>query len=244
MYSITNPFNEAAERYDKSASPQRQIAHNLVVWAAEQILRAPQNMLDLGCGTGFVTEAVHQQWPKATLTAFDASTAMLEQTRHKIPSVQIIQGDAANAEFTDHYDAIFSSMMLHWLLDPLAALRHWQKALEPAGNLYIALLVQGSFQEWRDLCHQHNQPDGLWSFPSKHFTEGAEARLHTETLTFTFPTAQEFLNHLKLIGAATPHAEHKPLDAGSMRRLLSKAPQPFPVTYRVLYLAINSFGSI
>jgi len=233
---IARRFDDAASHYDQQASVQAQVAQRLVDDAS--LLRGPGNILDLGCGTGFVAEAVRKKWPQASITALDHAPAMLEQVRRKLPNTKIIIGDAAQAEFAPQFDIIFSSMMLHWLPQPRVALKRWQGWLKPGGKTCTALLIDGSFQEWRDLCGKAGIKDGLWVMPHDNFADGLSARSTIHTLKITYPSAQFFLRRLKSTGTATPRPGHTPENPAVLRRLLRKAPQPFTTTYRVLYLEI------
>ena len=69
----------------------------------------------------------------------------------QIPEVTTIEGDAARLDGLARHDLILSSMMLHWLDDPRAALVAWRRHLAPGGLLCVATPVAGSLHEWRDL---------------------------------------------------------------------------------------------
>ena len=124
------------------------------------------------------------------------------------------------------------------LPDPHATLRRWQGWLKPSGSLYVALLVAGSFDEWRAVCRSEGIEDGLWLLPAADFANDLAAYRDVQTITVSYSSAQEFLQRLKTIGASTPRPGHKPLKASSMRRVLAHAARPFPVSYQVLYLQL------
>jgi len=233
--AIAKNFDRAASNYDESASVQAQVADRLVSWAAETSHK-PTNILDLGCGTGFVAQAARHVWPRAEITAMDASPAMLHQTHNKMPDLKIVAGDAAQHLFTEKFNVILSSMMLQWLPQPRHVLERWRHWLKPRGCLYVALPVAGSFQEWRAACSNLQQEDGLWPLSSETFADDFTASKTVEDIKITYPSALEFLRRLKAIGAATPRPNHKVLNAGVMKRLLARASTPFPVTYRILYM--------
>lgn len=243
MNIITNPFDKAASTYDHATPVQAQVAQRLVSRAAPQPMQSP-HILDLGCGTGFVAEAAVKRWPMAAVTALDQSAAMLQQAQTKIPGLQTILGDASRIQMDQKFDVIFSSMMLHWLPNPYEALRRWQGWLKPQGRLYVALLTEGTFQEWRDLCLTANIVDGLWPMPRVDFANMLLSNLEQQSIEVSYTSAHEFLRRLKIIGATTPRPDHTPLSAPILRRLLKKAPQPFIATYRVLYIEIQSLDSI
>jgi malonyl-CoA O-methyltransferase len=239
---IAENFDKAALSYDNEAPVQTQVAEQLIDFAT--LLLPPATALDIGCGTGFVAASLACLWPRAEITAIDKSPAMLLETQRKAPRVHGIEADAANLQLDQTFEVIFSSMLLHWLPDPARAIRQWQSLLKPDGKLFVALLTEGSFQEWRDVCEAGHVRDGLWTMPAADFGQEITSRAETQTLRVIYDSAFDFLKQLKAIGAATPKARHKPFSTGTMRELLGSAPRPFPVTFKVLYLELPSPGSI
>ena len=234
MRTITQHFDHAASQYDKSASLQERVAQHLVEGVAPDF--SPQTILDLGCGTGFVTQAVHRVWPKAELTALDASPAMLAEVQRKIPHIQTMHADVTQASFEPSFDLIFSSMMLQWLSDPHAALLRWRGWLKPKGGMHIAVPVEGSFAEWIATCRVYDIENGLWLLPKANFADGIAAHTDMQIMTKTYSSVWDFLRQLKSIGAATPRPGHRPGNIVAFRRLLEGAPRPFSVSYHMLYL--------
>lgn len=240
--TIARRFDAAAGSYDSAADLQTQVAEGLVQWIAPRIAQ-PHNLIDIGCGTGLVTGQALQRWPSLSVTAFDAAPAMLAQVKTRYPNIETITGDAAAMDLPPDYDLALSSMALHWLPDPLAALQRWRKMLRPGGMLGIALPVAGSFKEWRNLAATQDLQDGLWGFPTADFADHIAARSEQRSFAITYPNAWAFLRTLKITGAATPKAHHKSWSATTMRRLLATSPVPFSVSCNVLYLAISPIGS-
>jgi len=239
---IVDRFSHAAPSYHKAATVQAEIAKRLVETARPHL--PPKDILDLGCGTGLVTQEIIRRWPEADVTGMDASAAMLDQARQILPQVEWIIGDAAQIMPTKKYDAIFSSMMLHWLDDPRAALQRWRAWLKPGGQIFAALLGDGSFKEWRNLCAQQGVKDGLWPMPKPDFADDLANEVRQENHVISYGSAAEFLHRLKSTGASASRHGYHPLSPPQMRCLLAQAPQPFPVTYEVLYLTVGASGSI
>jgi malonyl-CoA O-methyltransferase len=128
--------------------------------------------------------------------------------------------------------------MLQWLNEPCEALERWRGWLKPRGHLYVALPVEGSFREWRDVCRNAGVEDGLWLLPSETFADGLAASQSIQNIQITYPTATDFLKRLKTIGAATPRPNHKVFNSAVMRSLLAAASVPFSVTYRILTMQL------
>ncbi len=237
MKAIAQRFDEAAPHYDKAATLQAQVAERLIAWT--QTPKLPHNALDIGSGTGFVSQQLMRRWPMASLSALDISPSMLRAAQKKIRDLKIISGDAAPMDPAEKFDVVFSSMALHWLAQPLDVLKLWQGWLNPDGRLYVALLTEGSFKEWRDLCCASGLTDGLWPMPSTHFADDLATRVQRDLISISYPSASEFLHRLKNTGAATARPGHVPFSVPVMRRLMDAAPHPFTVSYEILYLELT-----
>lgn len=75
--------------------------------------------LELGAGTGRLTEFVHELYPKAQITSIDVSDPYLKLARSKFTHksrVEFIRADASDLPFKDsHFDAVFSCFLFHEL---------------------------------------------------------------------------------------------------------------------------------
>ena len=242
--NILQHFDHAARHYDAAASLQKMVAQELVAGVAQYYQATPTTVLDVGCGTGLVSAAARQYWPQANLTAVDPAPAMLDVARQKVAGLETTIGHAERLPVTTTYDLVLSSMMLHWLDDPVTVMRGWMRQLNAGGRLAVALLVEGSFAEWRDLCRTHGVEDGLWRMPQAKFADDFADVVDVQDIVIGYPSAQAFLQRLKLTGAATPHTDHKPHSAAVMRRILRAADDVFPVTYRVAYILKSSQGKV
>jgi malonyl-CoA O-methyltransferase len=237
--SIVAAFDAAAQSYDALTQIQREVARALVARAGAELF-APKTVLDLGAGTGHVTELALQQWPHAELTAIDAAPAMLARLRAKFPRVAAIRRDATRLDGVGRYDLILSSMMLHWLDAPRDALAHWRGFLAPGGLLRVAVPVAGSLNEWRDFTRSAGIDDGVWAFPPEDFAEGLGAKIEISDFPAEYADARAFLRALKGAGAHTSRPGASLARTGALRRLLATRDGPFKATFRVALLSLRA----
>ncbi len=251
---ISRRFSAAALGYDEADGIQRIVAEDLMQEALQRVKSPPAAILDIGCGTGRMAALARKIWPDAAITALDAAQGMLEATRRKIPDARLVLGDASALDLPpSSFDLILSSMALQWMPEPLAALRRWKGWLKPQGAMAVALPLEGSLKEWKDLCDRAGIPSGLWPLPKADFAAelilppdrpekepaaataaaGEKWQAALQTYAVEYPSAIEFLRRLKAVGASTPNATHAPAKASSLRRTLSSAPKPFRVGYVV-----------
>lgn len=233
--SVIAAFDAAAARYDGAATAQRRVAARLIDLCGT---RRPRRILDLGCGTGAVLTLAAERFADAHLTGVDAAPAMLAVARTRLPSAQFLCQDVTAPQIGQGYDLILSSMVLHWLADPVDVVRRWQALLNPGGTLAVALPVAGSFAEWRDVCAAAGLTDRLWPFPDAAAFAGLGEGT-VEACPLQFATVRDFLAHIKQTGAHSARPGTSALKPGQMKTLLHTAPAPFKASYQVLYLRVG-----
>jgi trans-aconitate 2-methyltransferase len=172
-----------AAKYHRISDPQlawgRVVAERLTLVSGERIL-------DVGCGTGRLTEEIAGK-PGITVVGLDRSAAMLRQasTRGLTPGtrgvtpVSYVLGDGANLPFADAFDAIFSAATFHWIPDHDQLFRSLFTALKAGGRVVAQCggernlnrlygraraLMQSAdyarhFSGWRDFNHFENVAD-------------------------------------------------------------------------------------
>lgn len=125
-----------AERYHEVSSPQQ-------AWGKRVLERLPldggEHVLDLGCGTGRITEAIARRVPRGRVVGLDRSEAMLETASRWLaehaPDVGLVLGDGASLPFARAFDAVFSAATFHWIHDHSALFRSIVTSLRPGGRL-------------------------------------------------------------------------------------------------------------
>lgn len=80
-------------------------------------MRAPRNIVDLGCGPGNVAKLLLQRWPAAKLTGVDQSDEMLALARRGLPQAQWIDADISHWRADEPVELLFSNAALHWVED-------------------------------------------------------------------------------------------------------------------------------
>ncbi|MFF5212947.1 class I SAM-dependent methyltransferase [Streptosporangium sp. NPDC000396] len=85
-----------------------------VLWALEPVAgRAPLRVLDLGAGTGKLTEVLLRH--VADVVAVEPDPAMLAELRHRLPGARALAGAAEEIPLPDEsVDAILVGQALHW----------------------------------------------------------------------------------------------------------------------------------
>lgn len=97
----------------------------------EKTIPEGPRILDLGCGTGVLSEFILSRTPDAAMTLLDQSAEMLDvaQTRLQKYSITAVHGSFAEALPDGPFDAIISSLAIHHLSDEKKA-RLFQRVSE------------------------------------------------------------------------------------------------------------------
>jgi tRNA (cmo5U34)-methyltransferase len=120
--TVASFFNQIAADYDKliyAAIPR----YDELLWAMFYYLPAefqPKRILELGCGTGNLTQLIAKRWPNSQITVVDISAKMLQETgqRLKHPNLFLVESYFESLSFpTDSFDLVMASFSIHHLLD-------------------------------------------------------------------------------------------------------------------------------
>jgi SAM-dependent methyltransferase len=91
----------------------------------------PQRVLDLGAGTGLLTDVLLAAGHE--VVAVDVSEAMLAQLRSRLPQVATATGGAESIPLPDaDVDAVVAGQAAHWF-DPVPAAAELRRVLRPGG---------------------------------------------------------------------------------------------------------------
>ncbi len=133
---IKQSFGNASQTYDTVAMLQRNVGRDLLQLVLPKNFVG--NVVDVGCGTGFLTQALLPNCRH--LTALDLALPMLQETREKLNHhVSYVCADAEKLPFlTDSIDTIFSNLALQWCLPLDDALNELQRVLKSDGELIFS----------------------------------------------------------------------------------------------------------
>ena len=107
-------------------------------WDLASLLRdaSGAHIVDLGCGDGRLTAALHDRLAAASTLGIDSSPAMLADAPSDVAGVTFTPGDISTW-VGDGYDVVFANASLQWVGDHAAVLRRWRESLAPGGQLAV-----------------------------------------------------------------------------------------------------------
>ncbi|MEU9716977.1 class I SAM-dependent methyltransferase [Streptomyces sp. NPDC047976] len=148
--AIAAYWNAAAPDFDDEPDHGLRAANTRAAWAG--LLTAwlpphPSDVLDIGCGTGSLSELIAEAGHR--VTGVDLAPRMAEQARAKLSAAglegRFLVGDAAMPPTgEERFDVVLSRHLVWTLPDPHAALREWAGRIRPGGLL---VLVEGRWRE-------------------------------------------------------------------------------------------------
>lgn len=143
-----------AETYHRVSDPQYE-------WGLPVLARLPldghERVLDVGCGTGRLTEKLIERLPRGEVVAIDLSFNMLQTAREYLrprfgTRVRFAQGDAAALPIAGRADAVFSTATFHWVLDHPMLFKSLHAAIKPGGRLVAQCGGVRNIQRVHDRC--------------------------------------------------------------------------------------------
>jgi tRNA (cmo5U34)-methyltransferase len=141
----------------------------------------PKTILELGCGTGNLTQLAHQRYPNAAITAVDISAECINECKSRIssPNVQYVKSDFKEIDFPQgHFDLVISSISIHHLRDAdkevLFQKLHGYQA--PNGVLSFgdqfsgenAFIYQKHIERWKAFALEQGASIDEWEMWMKH----------------------------------------------------------------------------
>lgn len=244
-------FSRAADRYAQWAVPQRSAADHLAGLLAPHHLDGPA--LDIGCGTGFLVEALRRRSPALPIHAIDVAPGMVAHCRKSFAGhdglsfeVADIQGYTPGA----HHPLVVSNCCLQWVEDQRTVLARIA-SFRPA-TLALAVPVRGSLPELTSAYRSTMGRDfpGLVMASAEEYQHWCAAvglkvrHAGTRTMGHWLRDGMEALRALRIIGATFGgHGRHARLSPAEVRALASvytdlhhQPGRGVPQTYQILFL--------
>lgn len=250
---IAENFSASVDYYYNHAVIQRKVADGLIAslkpW--KDIIPAGP-ILEVGCGTGFISGQLLEEFPDREITISDISEQMLAFTSQRLNDKDKVTFTVLDVnefeEQDEQYALIISNFATQWFDDPAMGLDRLVKALKPGGLLLTAFPGNHSFTEWYECCLELGLPFTANALPDveeivvKLSLNPVQIDYYENDLFQDFDSSLEFFQHIKKIGAGTS-STGKSLTAKQLRLLTSfwdnKVDEKVKVKWHVVYLAVK-----
>jgi malonyl-CoA O-methyltransferase len=240
LKQIQTRFNKASKSYDDVAWVQKDAAEFLVDKLLKYQNFIPQTVLDVGTGTGYITELLLEKFPKSSFYLNDIATEMLEVCKAKFAKTQNIYylpGDMLELD-ADLYDCVISNLALQWSTDLQYAINLLHSK---SSNIFaFSTLLDGTFAEWSHIINQY-QSTQILNYPKaeelislcnklKRNDQDFEYWLMDCPLSFENPVS--FMRYLRSLGASAPG---NLVHLSNLKKLIKAEAQSLTVTYKIFF---------
>ena len=244
MSAVRSAFNKASNNYDDYAFLQKEIASRLDA-RLEIITSNSAVILDLGSGTGLLSQNLQKRFPESQLVCLDFAQNSLKnnQAEYKI---------CANANHlplaNNSIDIIISSLMMQWCPDLNQLFSEAHRVLKNDGLILFSTFGPDTLKELKKSWSVVDNETHVNNFIDMHdigdqlLQNGFQSPvMEMETLTLTYQTVTDLLKELKGIGAQSVSARSKSLTGKDKFQLMLKMYESYrqdgklPATYEVIY---------
>jgi trans-aconitate 2-methyltransferase len=146
---MSSPYRDGVT-YDRISAPLERIGREVL---ARLPLNGDETVVDAGCGSGRVTQALVERLPRGHVIGVDGSPATLAAARDRLgDGVELLHQDLAELDLGGRRaDAILSTATFHWLPDHARLFARLRTALRPGGRLVAQCGGVGNTQELLDV---------------------------------------------------------------------------------------------
>jgi len=204
----------------------------------------PKACVDVGSGTGFLTEHLLNKFPQSAVHAVDLAQGMLTELKRKYPTERLhthqLNGEELAVEhlWIPNHSLLVSGMCAQWFSNIEEAIRRW---LSVSNTVAFSVLLDGSFQAWETAHQDTGQTSGLRQLPRNEdlqdilhalVTEGivASTAHHTKNFLDHHPDGLSFARSLRAIGADQPRVNHTPVN---LRKVISALGEACTMNYHI-----------
>lgn len=145
-HPVRKAFSRSAHRYDELAKIQEHIGAQLLGRVYRE--KGHTRILDIGMGTGLLTQKIARLFPQAEVIGIDFAEGMVHCAKRRCREYQVVQADAIALPFRKAvFDLIISNLAYQWVRPLAKAFSENSRCLIPGGTFRAALFGRHSLQE-------------------------------------------------------------------------------------------------
>ena len=200
---------QAAVSYDEAAVLAQETGARMAQ-RLDLIRLTPHRIADIGCATGDGIRALQQRYKGAQPLAIDYALPMLQQVRKRCALTQrllrrtphLLNADVRALPLAARsLDLVWSNLMLHWLDDPLPALRELHRVLAVDGLLMFAMLGPDTLKPLRATSPSIRRFHDMHDIGDMLVTAGfADPVMDMEMISLTYASPRQFLADQRHLG--------------------------------------------
>lgn len=240
---VQEKFSAASNTYNDVAHVQKESALILVKKLQESIMGFnPETILDLGTGTGYVTEALLQHYPSSFYSLNDIAPGMISFVQNKFKhhsKFSFYESDMENGNFEPH-NLIISNFSMQWVENLEMTI---QKFYLKSDVFAFSCLLDRTFREWNNILKDFGLSLALKQYPTENnltnflYKLGAKHHyFYVKEFQVNFKNIRAFFNYLKKLGASASDTKIPPQE---MVRIIKNHNLRFSLTYKIFFAVVK-----
>nr|WP_302104850.1 malonyl-ACP O-methyltransferase BioC [Polycladomyces sp. WAk] len=242
---VARQFNRHVSTYDEYAIVQKRMAHHIMQTLSERDVRA-ERILEIGCGTGYLTQLLAERYPSAAITAVDLAENMVQAAKDRLgdsATIRFLIGDAETMEWDETFDLIVSNATVQWFGAPERSFCTLTDHLQPGGWIVFSTFGPDTFRElhrqFQEVERDLHLPSGMhglrlrcaeeWEHILRHaglkHVGSRDCRYRLE-----YPDCYAFLQSIKQTGAS--YSASPAVSLSAQRSLLREVVRRYNHVYR------------
>ncbi len=220
-------FKKSLATYEDNAPIQKQMAKNLISMIDSN--KPYESILEIGCGSGFLTKECTNQLKYVKYTANDIIKECEKYILKYDNSIKFLCGDFQTLKLEEKYDLIISNAVFQWFKSPTEILKKISDHLSTDGIIALTSFGQKNFYELKEIFNI-----GIEYPKFKNI-------IKEETIEVEFKTLKELLTHIKLTGVNA--IKNYTLTKGKLKELENKYIERYgkiKLTYNPIYIVIEN----
>jgi SAM-dependent methyltransferase len=155
--SVSEPYDAALFEALAAVEPESfwfRARNRLIVSTVRRHFPEGRSLLELGCGTGFVLEALRDALPGWRLVGSELYEEGLAVARRRLPELELVQLDARSLPYREEFGVVGAFDMLEHVEEDEAVLAQMHEAVSAGGG--VVLLVPQHPRLWSamdDIAH-------------------------------------------------------------------------------------------
>lgn len=253
--TIKRRFSKSAKNYDQYANVQKSMG-DVLIEEIKSKHKCFNRILEVGCGTGYVTKALIHHFPDANITAVDIAPGMIKHVQSTIQheNLELVCGDIEEIELKGKYDLIISNATFQWFNQLEKTMEKLVKSLEKDGILAFSTFGQDTFKELHESFRKAKESLNIQKeiSPGQSFFSASTLRnLCSTVLTDTaitakkvqvtesyhyeyFNSCKDFLYSVKKIGANNAQKEKSKTSFDFIKKVMETYDQDYQENHQVV----------
>ena len=245
---ILKSFDAKSSSYDQYSFVQKEVSERMIQ-RLKFLKSKPLNILDIGCGTGYLSNLINQYLPNSNIVCMDFSYEMASQCKNKNIKLKPLVADAEYMPFkTSTFDLVISSFTLHWCQQIEKIFSDFFRILKNYGNFMFTTVGPDTLKELRNAYKLIDNYEHINTFNDMHdygdilLSSGFhDPVMDVERLIVEYKNFNGVLQSLRKTGASTVICnESKFTTKKSLKSLENHYKKNnknglFPVTYEMIY---------